>query len=326
MVERHLKGSGVRVDEDRGRWRWTRVWPFALLCVLGASRWLIEGVLPSSSSTLVSEAAGCAMAALLVFPIGLKRAGLRCVRNAGDKAPTGFALLAAMLLVGPALSVLLAGQFLNANNTTLAFALCPVVVAVVASAAGDAEHGDLTGLLWPGLAGVAGLLLLVPEPTYTGVRPWLALFALPAMVGFAAGIWAYRLRPERNSSRDAFRFELAAGLGCAAISFGLLAVLRWKAGGGAVFSFSAAALDGLMAVLTLLTLGRLGAVRWSSQFLFIPLLGLLEGVVFLKPFLDGRSYLAFGLLAVSAVYQWMARPPERHGSARQEEESPVPEA
>ena len=57
-----------------------------------------------------------------------------------------------------------------------------------------------------------------------------------------------------------------------------------------------------MALLTLLVLRRLGVVRWSAQFLLIPLLTLLEGVLLLRPVLDFRSWMAFVLLAVSSGY------------------------
>ena len=231
------------------------------------------------------------------------------------------------MLTGPALAVFAAGQFLNSNNTTLALALVPIVVAVVASASGEAEHGDFTGLLWPGLAGVAGLLLLVPQPSFGSLRPWLGMLLMPLIVGLGAGIWSgERERSRTLAAEGGRRLGVTLGFLLAATLFAVLAVLHQRTGGELAFSFSAVALDGVTAALTLLALDRVSAIRWSAQFLLIPLLGLLEGVVLLKPFLDSRSYLAFGLIGVSALYQWMAHAPNAADSTLGEPATRVPEA
>ena len=266
------------------------------------------------------------MAALLVFPTRAARTLFKAQMQPKIGLLWQQALLAAMVLAGPALSVAVAGQFLNANDTTLAFALCPATIAVVASVTGEANNADLTGLLWPGLAGVAGLLLLLPEPAFVSVRPWLGLAVLPLVEGIAAGVWVQRLRGNRASLSGEFRIGLAAGLASSAAAFALLAALNWCKGEKPDFSLSAAVLDGLTAGLTLLSLGQLGAIRWSAQFLLIPLLGLLEGALLLRPFLDWRSYMALGLLGVSGAYQWMARPQATPTGPEPVADLPVPEA
>ena len=288
----------------RERRIWSRTWPFALLCVLNASRWLIEGAFSTTGSSAWSEAVGCLFVAacLLVWT--------RLGRQRRNQAPRGGSspypvMTAAIVIAGVPIGTAIAGRSLNSNNITLALALCPVVIAVVVSASGQGDGADLTGLLWPGLAGVAGLLLLVPEPSFGAWRPWIGMIAVPLLVGGAAGASSSAKRASPDQSLGDLR-ALAAGLGCAAALLSLLAFFHGWAGSAAGISLPAAALDGATALLTLVALVRIGPVRWSAQFLLVPLLGLGEGVVVLRPLLDWRSYLAFGLLAMSAAYQWMA--------------------
>ncbi len=172
---------------------------------------------------------------------------------------------------------------------------------------GDME-GDLTARLWPGLAGLAGLLLLLPQPSLGDWRYDLSLLCLPLVTGLGASY--VTARQGHQVSEQVFPSPeplwLAVTLGSAALVFAGLAWGAQHSGGNEIFSVSAATLDGLMALLTLLVLRRLGAVRWSSQYLLIPLLTLLEGALLLRPVLDWRSWMAFALLAASSGYLLVA--------------------
>jgi threonine/homoserine efflux transporter RhtA len=63
----------------------------------------------------------------------------------------------------------------------------------------------------------------------------------------------------------------------------------------------AAGVDALEALLALIALGRLSATRWSAQFAIVPLLVLLEGVVFMSSSISARMIVGLLLLAVAAV-------------------------
>ncbi len=292
------------MDLGRERRIWSRTWPFALLCVLNASRWLIEGAFPNTGSSAWSEAVGCLFVAACL--LAWTRLGRQRRNQAPREGSSPYPVVtAAIVIAGVPIGTAIAGRSLNPNNVTLALALCPVVIAVVVSATGQGEGADLTGLLWPGLAGIAGLLLLVPEPSFGAWRPWIGMVAVPLLVGGAAGGYGSATRAVPDRALGDAR-AIAAGLGCAAGLLGLLAISHGRTGGGQGISLPAAALDGGTALLTLVALVRIGPVRWSAQFLLVPLLGLGEGVVVLRPLLDWRSYLAFGLLAMSAAYQWVA--------------------
>ena len=203
-------------------------------------------------------------------------------------------------LAGAAVAAAISTRFVNANNATLALALVPCVTAVTMSASEHEGSADLTARLWPGLAGVAGLLLLLPQPVFTDWRFALAFVAMPLLVGAGSSAFSAACGP------DVFRGSQRGSLTCTVLllagsAFGLLSLRSFR-GSVASFSWGVAALDGLLALLSLLVLQRLGAMSWAAQFLLIPLLTLLEGAVLLHPVLDLRSWLAFALLAVSGGY------------------------
>ena len=280
---------------------WYEGWPFALLCILGASRWLLEGAVPAATSTMLSQGIGCALAA------GLGAGGMafrrmrqgRVVRE--HRRWWGAAVGGCLVLVGPLLAQAIGGRRLGADAATLALALVPVVAAVAGSADGGAETGDLPGLLWPGLAGSAGLLLLLPQPSFSTWRPWFGLAALPLLVGL--GGWM-AVRPGVPGEGEAGSGE-GPFCGALLLAAGVFGAFWWaspnRSEGGV--AWQALGLDCVMAVLTLLALRRLGARRWAAQFLVMPLLGLAEGLVFLRPVLDSRSWLGLGMVALGAGYQ-----------------------
>ena len=197
-----------------GRYRFC--WPVCLLCLLGGSRWLLDEALPSSRSNALSASMGCALAALASFT-------LRKVRR--RREPTALAvaapgthwkssIAAGLLLANPALSATVSDGNLSATKGTLALALTPVVVAV--GAAASTASGDLAGLLWPGLAGIAGLLLLLPVPSLSLWRTDLGMATMPLVAGVAA---SYLARKPASTDRNG---STAAGLSAQWMERGLL--------------------------------------------------------------------------------------------------------
>ncbi len=286
---------------------WRVVWPFAGLCLLGASRWFLEGGLPQLASTNATEATGCLMVAGLFYLAPV----FRGVRNTGgERERVGTRAwwrisASSLILTAPALVRLAAGSRLNANNATLALALTPVVAAVAMGAAGSAETADLTGRLWPGLAGLAGMLLLLPQPNLGDVGLMASIAALPVLMGLAAMLASDAGTDSETSKQPPNSGQAAVYAGgallLAAAVFAVLAI-PGRSPSGTSFSLGAAVYDGSLAGLTLLALHRLGPLRWSGQFLLIPLLTLLEGAALLHPVLDARSWLGLGLMAASGIY------------------------
>ncbi len=282
--------------------------PFALLCFTVSSRWLLESKLPTAGSTLLTQSAGCLLAAGVVFIRGLiRRTSATCTW-----VPSASVVAAASLVItAPAVCSAASSRSLNAENVMLALALTPVVVAVASSAFGEAEEGDLGARLWPGLVGTAGLLLILPAPSFTSWRFGLALSSMPLVLGTGAA-WVTRgvdrsellTRPAWISQWQTWAFVGAAVVLC------LLAFASWQQSLHPSFSSVAASLDAFTLLLTLEVLSSRRASPWSAQFLFVPLLALLEGVFVMRPLLTARSYLALAMLAVSSAGQWCIKPEE----------------
>ncbi len=281
----------------QGQWIASSAW--VLLCALTGSRWLIEGVAPETASTSLSQAAGCVMAAgVVALPMVFRRS--RVSRITGWRRGRRSAVAAGVALSGAALASAMSDRYISGNNATLALCLVPVVIAVAASARGTASSESLTARLWPGLMGMAGLLLLLPEPRLSSGRLVAALCCMPLFTGVGAA-FAAEVRAERNPGEDGVR-ELArwnvVALGTAGLAYVLVAVVHR----GGTFSIGAAGLDGAGVLLSVIALRGLGPTRWSAQFLAVPLVTLLEGAMLLRPVLDVRSWAGLGLLAAGAAY------------------------
>ena len=233
----------------------------------------------------------------------------------GNTSPKGALLKAAsagaVCLAGAALGAATSSRYVNGNDATLALALTPVVVSVAGIAIGEAE-GDLSARLWPGLAGTTGLLLLVPQPLWSDWRFALSLVLMPLFTGIGAVIHSESLRTSGKTTRKPRWPAIpTVTLLLTTIFFLLLSTPGWLLGQKQSFFWTAAALDGLAASLTLEALQGLGPMAWSAQFLLIPLVTLLEGAVLLRPLLDARSWAAFVLLLISGVSLAVQKAPER---------------
>jgi drug/metabolite transporter (DMT)-like permease len=255
--------------------RWQRWWPFVALVVAAACRWLLVAARPEAESSAGSRALGCAWAAMLVLVLG--RAPLGAVKDWRGL------IAGAMMLGGPAVGLLAAGM--DAGSLTIALALTPVVVAVAAAALGDGSDG-MAGRLWPGLAAVAGLLLVLTQPNVSHLRSNVLLVLSPVLTGVGAALFC--------ASRG--RRIASALVGAATV---LLLGWGWLRG---TVSVVAVACDGLLALLGVLAVSRLGATRWSAQFALVPLLIVLEGLVLVRPGLQVRWVVGLVLIGVGSAY------------------------
>ena len=284
---------------------WHILWLFGLFCLISGSRWLLEDAVPEARSTLLSAAAGCALAAV----VSLSWSFIRQTRGPVAPASQWRAAGAGVLVLGaPALSGLLAGRHISGDGGTLALALTPVVGAVAVSAYGS-ETGGVAGLLWPGLAGLAGLLLLLPEPALGDWRMDVALFAMPLFAGAGAARVEHNdtaaRRKESGPAHNPFNW-ITLALATGALLF-LSSYLATRGDSTWTLSFAAVLADGLSFFFTLFVLHWVGTIRWSAQFLLLPLVTIVEGVILLKPSLTARSWTGMLLLAVGGVYLLLER-------------------
>jgi drug/metabolite transporter (DMT)-like permease len=267
-----------------------------LLLLAGASRWIVAAVRPEADSTLASEAVGCAWAALLSLAFCSRQPKKATPQRTFSRAARIRWLLAgAMIFGGPAVALLIRGRELDAGSLTIALALTPIVIAIAASALGTETPDGIAGRIWPGLAAVAGLLLVLAQPTLGDARNDLALVLAPALTGIGAALFC--VDQPATASR-----VTSALVGASALFALALAETYFVAGSRPSISLLAVACDGVLALLGVVALVQIGATRWSSQFTWIPLLIVIEGIALVRPELTAHWVIGLALLAVASIY------------------------
>jgi drug/metabolite transporter (DMT)-like permease len=214
-------------------------------------------------------------------------------------------LAGSLLLCGPQVGLLLQAHALDAGGLTIALALTPVVITVAAAALGTGAGDGITGRLWPGLAAVSGLLLVLVEPNLSNVRNDVALALAPVLTGTGAALFGDWQARKGSPSR----WNATTALTGATLVFALAWWLPYLAGarGALRVSVVAIACDGILALLSVHALLGLGATRWAAQFALLPLLILLESVVLMRLALTPR-WLVGGALLVFASLSLLVPP------------------
>jgi drug/metabolite transporter (DMT)-like permease len=284
-----------------------------LLLLVGASRWAVAAVRPEADSTLASQTIGCAWATLL----SLALLALQPKQDAAQPAPSRatrlrWLLAGAMFFGGPAIALLVHGRDLDSCALTIALALTPVIIAIASSALGTESSEGIAGRIWPGLAAVAGLLLVLVQPTLGDLRTDLALGLAPTLTGIGAVLFC--MDQPSSASRSPTALLGASALFAIALAGSFVAVHTRPS-----LSLLAVACDGIMALLGILTLNQLGATRWSSQFTWVPLLVILEGIVLVRPQLTAHWFIGLILLILAGVYLLLPQVDESRSGT-----SPVP--
>lgn len=198
---------------------------------------------------------------------------------------------------GPLLVLLRPGS-VPAGGHAMALALTPVVIAVIESATcHDSE--TLAGRLWPGLAAIAGLLLLLAEPALTNPGEDILLVLTPLLTGAGAVLFC-------SSRESAWRVPAALLGACGALAAGALANVSTHTGGLYDLPGLAAGLDALEALLSVLAISRLSttrwaATRWSAQFALVPLLVMVEGLASMREGIPARMIVGLLLLAMAGI-------------------------
>lgn len=275
---------------------WTHWLSFCLLCFWGATRWLLPSDELSTGNMTWVLLTGSLLAALCAWGLALRGHTRPVSRHAWLRAGIG----GVCLMAGLQLPVLFHVTGVSSTARTIALALCPVVIAVADSAYGYAEAPDLPGRLWPGLAAMAGLLLLLPEPSFANWRQTSALTGMPLLAGVGAAlIGSIRPRGRRLGASALTGASLAAFV---AIAFPLQS-FRETATHFALTPFLLqAGAEAVSLLLMISVLSNLGAVRWAASLVLVPLLVAIQGVVLMRPELGSRAYLGMGLLGLASLF------------------------
>jgi hypothetical protein len=267
-------------------------WPFALLCLAASSEGWITDNWPQAGSTLASETVACALAAMLTFSLAFLKPKARLTRLSTSSA----AWSGALILTGPAIGLFLMSS-LGPANRVLALALTPVVVAVAEAALGTQEQGLSARSLWPGLAAVSGLLLVLPEPSLASPLNDAALLLAPLLTGIGCTLFRHHSL-EAMDARENATATFAGGC----LLFGLgTAVQSTLQHTLPAPTFAAVAIDLILTLLSILALQRLTATQYAARYVLVPLVILLLSLFQVHATITARSVTCAVLLAGAAL-------------------------
>jgi drug/metabolite transporter (DMT)-like permease len=273
--------------------RWTLWIAFVVLCVLSGTSWAIPREMSDGLPPLEQQGVLFGAIGLTALSFGGRRGwsrkmDLRYVRLAA----------AAMGFFGvPIVVAEYARGSVPAISRSALFAMVPVVVVMVVAAGESAERGARLFLM-PALAGLGGLLLLLPLAFSSSARGWMMLAVVCAaviLVGLAS-VWLYRLL------RGVALADALAVVGLANAVF----LLVWSAvreevvwrGNRLASVISIASLTDVVEVLLITWLLReMPPIRFAARYLVIPLMTVLESYVVMRPEWTVRMGFGTALLA-----------------------------
>jgi hypothetical protein len=183
------------------------------------------------------------------------------------------------------------------------FAVVPVVVVSVV-AAGDSTGREERGarrFLAPALAGLGGLLLLLPLEFSGSLRGRLMLAAVCAavvLVGLAS-VWLYRLL-RGVALADAIAVAGLANAGFLLFWSAVREDVVWRGRGLASVVSISSLVDVVEVLLLMWLLREMPPVRFAARYLVIPLLTVLESLVLMRPEWTLRIGFGTALLAAGA--------------------------
>ncbi len=268
-------------------------WMLGGYCLLAGSEWLQAPVPLRVKGWLY----------LLVGLGALAACGRRGLGDIRSVARLG--LWAALLLGVPEVMGRWAGGYISGSLGTVVLGLVPLMVVMVAA---QVEGDEVRRLLVPAVAGLGGLLLLVP----VGVPgAGMALVATVVLVGSAvlmavAGVRIYPVLREFGWMQGVAVFCLANAL--VFLGVGLLwggGVWDWREGWGAIAGTAGEV------VLLVGAVRGIAAVRVGARFLLVPLITIVEGLVLLLPEVTVRMVGGVTLLAMGAGWLVWSREERR---------------
>jgi drug/metabolite transporter (DMT)-like permease len=279
--------------------RWTLWIALGALCILSGTSWAIPAEMLGELPPLEQQGILFGVMGLIALLFAARRLlsrsiGLQSARLAG--AGVGFFGV-------PAVIVEYARGSVPAMNRSALFAMVPVVV-VLGVAAGEWTEREERGarlFLVPALAGLGGLLLLLPLEFSSSARGWmmLAVVCVAVVVVGLASVLLYRLL------RGFAWADAVAVVGLVNAAF----LLAWSAvheeivwrGSAFVSATSLASFVDVVEVLLILWLLReMPPIRFASRYLMIPLVTVLESYVVMRPAFTIRMGFGTVLLAVGA--------------------------
>ncbi len=278
--------------------RWTLWLAFGVLCILSGTSWAIPAEISGELSPLEEQGilfSVVGVTALLFAGRKIWYRGLQSARLAG--AGVGFFGV-------PFVVAEYARGSVPAMSRSALFAMVPVVV-VLAVAAGEWTEREERGarlFLVPALAGLGGLLLLLPLELSSSLpgRTMLAVVCVAVVVVGLASVWLYRLL-RGFAWADAVA---VVGLANAAFLLAWSAVheeIVWRTSVFVSATSLASLVDVVEVVLIVWLLREMPPIRFASRYLMIPLVTVLESYMVMRPAFTIRMGFGTVLLAVGAA-------------------------
>jgi hypothetical protein len=260
---------------------------FVVLCILSATSWVI----PHGEELSVFEEQGVRYAV-----IGVVALLLGGYRGWSWSLELRLGLVGVFFFGVPIGVVEWARGAVPEISRSALFAMVPVVVVMV-TVAGDEERG-VRRFLAPALAGLGGLLLIVPLEFSGSVRGLLMLGVVCAavvLVGLSS-VWLYRLLRGvalAHAMAVICLVNAALLLACSAVRGDFV----WHWNGLAPVISITSLVDVMEVVLLVWLLREMPPVRFAARYLLIPLLTILESFVLIRPEVTVRIACGTVLLA-----------------------------
>jgi hypothetical protein len=282
---------------------------FFVLCLLGASGWLVEGAWPSLLPVAAQDCMHDVAIGLAVGVFGWKKIARG---DLGGRSWAKLAIASVCLLGLPTVLIEWARSGVSDGTVAGLFALLPIAVVLVMpqfNLGMEVENG-VGRLLAPALIGLAGALLLVPFALPDSLRSagMDAVVVLAVVTAASASVWMYRLLHEFAVIEAVLIccFANAALLMVVFLGSSLMAgsgeALRmewsWRAAG--VEMVKAACFDLPQVWLLLWLMRAVSPVRLSVRALLVPLLTVAEGEAMMRPGIAARTLVGAVLLVLGA--------------------------
>jgi drug/metabolite transporter (DMT)-like permease len=286
------------------------VWSaFAALCLLSSTAWVAASFGQSTLPPLEQQGFlfGVIGIAALLFP-GKELWPRSKKSKKNTTRPARFwpqIALGGIAFFGlPALANELASGAVPAISRTVLFSLAPIVIAIAIAAGNAAEPAERNARrsLAPSLAGIGGLLLLLPLDLPGSPRGRLMLAAVCIAVTLL-GIASVRLYRSLQSVdlRDAAVIVCLSNAAFLLICSVITGEFVWSASGLASLASLSSLINLIEVPLLLWLLREMSPIRFASRYLLIPLLTIIESYIVMRPVLTLRFGAGAILLAAGAA-------------------------
>ena len=275
-----------------------------LLSVLWAIDSLEKDLFPQFDAAAVSPAQRQAVSYSVFAVLAASVAVARRIEFPRGRHAWACGCIGIGLFVVPAALVACAGGWVSTLDRVAIFALTPVLAVVLEPYLQGTPPRKGKAALAGALAGVAGLLFVLPLDVPGSFRAGAALCALLAAAASIAATNCLAVRLARHlASRSALPMAAQAAAGSAVCFAGAAALTphtawRWSALPSQLLWLLVIELPGLFLLFWLMR--RLAASRMTARFLFTPLFAILAGMILDRPSPPGRAWLGMALLAGGA--------------------------